>query len=53
LGGGDERWSIVSLVSQTLVVGEHPAKLRLVAPVLNKEVVEELIKTAQPSKARK
>jgi len=31
LGGGDEFWSIVGLVSQTLVVGEYPAKLRIVA----------------------
>jgi hypothetical protein len=53
LGGGDELWSVVGLVSRTLVIGEEPPKLRIVVPVLNKEVVEELMKTVQPSKARK
>ncbi len=30
LGGSDELWSIVGLVSQALVVGEAPAKLRII-----------------------
>jgi hypothetical protein len=42
LGGGDERWSIVGLVAQTLVVGEYPAQLRIVALALVDQHLDEL-----------
>lgn len=42
LGSGDKLWPRVGLVAQTLVVGEDPAQLRIIALALVEQHPDEL-----------
>jgi hypothetical protein len=42
LGGGDQLWPIIGLITQTLVVGEYPPKLPIVAVALVDQDADQL-----------